>query len=260
MQRRQFVQYAGAAFLATLGGGLASTWQAAQAQAGGTLTVKWLGHSCFLFTGGGLRTLVNPFSPAGCTKGYRPPQVGADLVMISSRMLDEGSVEGLPGNPRVLAESGIFEYQGVQIQGIPVDHDREGGRRFGTNVIWRWNQAGLNIVHFGGAAAPIEFEQQVLMGRPDLMFVPVGGSVKAYNAQEAKAAVDLLNPRIVVPMHYRTQAADDACQGDYGLDPVDPFLELMGGAEVRRAGGDTLSVSSGSLPSGPRVVVMSYPF
>ncbi|MGP1384314.1 MAG: MBL fold metallo-hydrolase [Thainema sp.] len=258
MKRRNLIRYAGAAFLTTLGAGLASNWQAVQAQT--SVTVKWLGHTCFLVTGGGIRTLVNPFQPIGCTAGYRAPNAAADLVMISSRLLDEGAVENLPGDPRVLAESGIFEFRGLAVQGIPVDHDREGGRRFGTNLIWKWNQGGLNLVHLGGAAAPLEFEQQVLLGRPDILFVPVGNSAKAYSAQEARAAIDLLNPKIVVPTHYRTQAAADNCAGDYALDPIEPFLDIMSGADVRQVGSDTLTVSSSSLPSSTRVVVMSYPF
>lgn len=258
MKRRHLIRYAGAAFLTTLGTGLVTNWQAAQAQT--SVTVQWLGHTCFLVTGGGIRTLINPFQPIGCTAGYRAPNVAADLVMISSRMLDEGAVENLPGDPRVLAEAGIFEFRGLAVQGIPINHDREGGRRFGTNLIWKWNQGGLNLVHLGGAAAPLEFEQQVLLGRPDVLFVPVGNSVKAYGAQEAKAAIERLNPKIVVPTHYRTQAAADNCTGDYALEPVDTFLEAMSGTDIQRAGSDTLTVSSSGLPASTRVVVMSYRF
>lgn len=256
MKRRQLIQLASASFISALGLGLASNWQSYQAQSG-PLTIQWLGHTSFLFTGGGRRILVNPFRPIGCTAGYRAPQAPADLVMISSRLLDEGAVDGLPGNPRLLSESGIFQFDNMQVQGIPVDHDREGGRRFGTNVIWRWNQAGLNLVHLGGAAAPLEFEQQVLIGRPDVLFVPVGGGPKAYNAQEAQQVIQKLNPRLVVPTQYRTQAATETCE----IQPVEDFLTVMDGTEVRRVSGDTLSVSPSSLPgNGMQIAVFSYPF
>ena len=257
MKRRQLIQFAGAGFLAALGNGLVSTWQAAQAQSG-PLSIQWLGHTSFLFTGGGQRILVNPFRPIGCTAGYRAPQVQADLVMISSRLFDEGYVDGLLGDPRLLSEPGIFQLQNIQIQGVPVPHDREGGRRFGTNVIWRWTQGGLNIVHLGGAAGPIEFEQQVLLGRPDVLFIPVGGGPKAYTPQEARQAIQTLNPKLIVPMHYRTQAADaNACD----IEPLDNFLSIMDGVEVRRINGDALTLSAADVPSsGSRIVVFSYPF
>ena len=259
MKRRRLLRYASAAAIASLGSGLAGNWRSVNAQTSG-ISIQWLGHTCFYITGSGQRVLTNPFMPIGCTSGYQEPKATADLVMISSRMLDEGVVVGLPGNPRILAESGIFQLQGMQIQGVPVAHDREGGNRFGENIIWRWQQGGLNLVHLGGAAGSIEFEQRVLLGRPDVLFVPVGGSVKAYNAQEAKAVVESLNPRLVVPTHYRTQAADERCAGDYALSPVDEFLTLMSDTPTQQLGSDSYTINSSNLGDNPRIVVFQYPF
>ncbi|KJH70419.1 MBL fold metallo-hydrolase [Aliterella atlantica] len=252
MKRRQILSGAGAGLVTTL------FTQAALAQKGGSLSVQWLGHTCFLFSGNNSRILVNPFQPIGCTAKYRPPKVQAGAVLISSQLLDEGAVEGLPGKPRIIYEPGVYRYNNIQIQGIATDHDRQGGRRFGTNVVWRWNQGGINIVHLGGAAAPITIEQKILMGRPDVLFVPVGGGAKAYNPEEAVQAVRELNPKLVVPTHYSTQAAD-ASKCD--LVPVDRFLELMQGTPVRRASSDTITINSGNLPpKGMAIQVMSYKF
>lgn len=256
MKRRQFVQYAGAGALTSLGLGFTSGL--AQAQAGG-LSVQWLGHSCFLFSGGGKRILVNPFRSLGCTAGYRPPKVAADLVMISSQLLDEGAVEILPGNPRLLYEPGVYQLSGTQIEGIRTDHDLVGGKRFGINVVWKWQQGGINILHLGGAAAPISVEQKILMGRPDLLLIPVGGSPKAYDPQAAKQAIDILQPRVIVPTQYLTQAANkDRARCD--LVAVDTFLSVMGGTPVRRVG-NSISLSPRDLPANGMVInVMSYSF
>ncbi len=244
MKRRRLMHYAQAALLTSLGTGVAARWQSAQAQSSG-LTVQWLGHTCFLFTGGGRRILVNPFRPVGCTAKYRPPQVAADFVLISSRLLDEGVVEGLPGKPKLLFEPGLYRVDGLQFQGIRTLHDRANGFRFGTNTAWLWTQGGLKILHLGGIASPITLEQKILMGRPDLLLVPVGGSAKAYTPEEAKVAIATLEPKIVVPTHYRTQAANvEACD----LQPVDDFLTLMKNVPVRRIS-NPLSLSSGNLPT-----------
>lgn len=257
MKRRTFVQYAGLSALSVAIANLAASAVPSYAQTGGSVTIKALGHTCFLFTGGGRTILVNPFRPIGCTAGYRKPDVAADLVMISSRLFDEGVVDGLPGNPRILGDTGIYEFQNMQVQGIATDHDRVGGRRFGTNVTWRWNQGGLNILHMGGAAAPITLEQQILMGRPDVLLIPVGGGVKAYNPQEAKATIEVLNPKIVIPTHYRTAAANaESCD----IAGVDEFLAAMGDVPVRRSN-DSLTLSPASLPDeGLRIEVINYAF
>ena len=255
MKRRQLMGYAGAglatAFLTNLGSEFP-----AQAQSSG-LSVQWLGHTCFLLTGSGIKILVNPFRPVGCTAGYRPPKVAADLVMISSQLLDEGAVDGLPGKPKLIYEPGVYEFQGIKFQGIAVDHDRKGGKQFGINTAWSWKQGGINILHLGGAAAPISVEQKILMGRPDVAFIPVGGSAKAYNAQEAKQAVEILNPKLIIPTHYRTQAADATkCE----ISPVDDFLNLMQGITVRRSSSDSISISPGSLPENSVIQTLSYKF
>lgn len=253
------MRYAGAGLLTTLGTGIASGFSSYQAQTPkGELSVQWLGHTCFLFSGGGLKILVNPFRAIGCTAGYRPPKVAADLVLISSQLLDEGAAEGLPGNPRILYEPGAYQVGGIQIEGINVDHDRVGGRRFGTNIAWKWTQGGIKILHLGGAAAPLAIEQKILMGRPDLALIPVGGGPKAYNPQEAKQVISVLNPKVVIPTQYRTQAANS---GACDIVSVDEFLTLMPEKSVHRVNSDTITLRPADLPqTGSVIQVMSYKF
>ncbi|AFZ16668.1 MBL fold metallo-hydrolase [Allocoleopsis franciscana] len=259
MKRRQLMRYAGAGLLTTMGTVIASEFSPSLAQKpSGGLSVQWLGHTCFLFTGSGLRILVNPFRPIGCTKGYRPPKVAADLVLISSQLLDEGEIEGLPGDPQILYEPGAYKVSGIQLQGISIAHDREGGRRFGSNVAWLWSQSGIKILHLGGAAAPLEIEQRILIGRPDLVLIPVGGGPKAYNPEEAKQAISALNPKMVIPTHYRTQAADSSnCE----IVAVDEFLTLMDGMTVRRTNSNAIALKSSDLPENRSVIqLLSYNF
>ncbi|MCI3280433.1 MBL fold metallo-hydrolase [Synechococcus sp. PCC 6717] len=248
MERRQFLRWAQVGAIASLGG----HW-AAHAQGAG-LSLQWLGHTCFLFSGSGQRILVNPFRPMGCTKGLRPPRVAADIVMISSRLLDEGYIEGLPGRPKLLFQPGNYKVNGLTIQGIRTNHDRVGGFRFGVNVVWRWQQGGVNILHMGGIAMPLSIEQKILMGRPDVMIVPVGGTDKAYTAAEAKAAIELLQPRLVIPSHFRTAASDP---NNCDLTGLDDFLAVMEGTPVRRSGSSSLVVSAANLPQTTTIQILS---
>jgi L-ascorbate metabolism protein UlaG (beta-lactamase superfamily) len=255
MKRRQLMGYAGAGLATALVTEFGSHL-AANAQSSG-LSVQWLGHTCFLFTGGGSKILVNPFRTIGCTAGYRLPKVAADLVLISSQLLDEGVVDGLPGNPKLVYEPGVYDFQGIKFQGISTDHDRKGGKQFGKNTVWAWKQGGISILHLGGAAAPISIEQKILMGRPDVALIPVGGGPKAYNAQEAKQAIAVLNPKIIIPTHYRTQAADAAA---CDISPLDDFLNLMPGVTVRRSNGDSVALNANKLPETGEIQVLSYKF
>ncbi len=267
MQRRRFVQQFGAGFLSVLGLGLAGQWQQAQAQTGG-LQIRWLGHMCFLFSGSGQRILVNPFRivlddqelPTGCTAGYALPNEPADVALISSRLFDEGgTLQGLPGSPDILSEAGVYELPPIRLQAIETPREREAGRQFPPNLIWSWQQGGLNVVYLGGINSPIELEEQILLGRPDVLIVPVGGGAKAYDAEEAIAAISVLNPRMVIPMQYRTAAADpESCD----LDELQRFLGLIPTVATRQASGNSVTLTTASLPGGDGMIVQqfTYPF
>lgn len=251
MQRRKFLIYAGASL------GTILSWQSYQAQTlEEIVTIEWLGHMSFLFTAQGIRLLVNPFATLGCTAGYRPPRVEADLVLLSSFLLDEGAAEELPGAPKVLYEPGDYQYEGMRLQGISIPHDREGGRRFGTNIAWNWTMAGLKILNLGGAAAPLEIEAKILMGSPDILLVPVGGGPKAYNPSEAMAAIEVLKPRIIIPTQYLTPAADPLqCE----LVKVEEFLNLNPGLRVELLDSNQITLSKQNLPTqGSIIIVFNY--
>jgi L-ascorbate metabolism protein UlaG (beta-lactamase superfamily) len=246
MKRRKLLGYAGSGLATTVGMGWLNR-QPAQAQQANYLTLRSLGHTAFLFTGGGQRLLSNPFRRLGCTAGFPSPAQPTDIVMLSSRLLDEGYLNELPGNPQVLAEPGVYDIGSLRIQGV---------RRLGTNTIWKWTQAGVSVVHMGGAAAPLRVEEQILLGRPDVLLVPVGGSPKAYTAEEAVQAIQVLRPKVVIPTHYLTTAANDTCN----LSPLDDFLMLMQGTPITRAPEGTLSIRPSDLPNeGMRIQIYQYP-
>jgi L-ascorbate metabolism protein UlaG (beta-lactamase superfamily) len=269
MKRRDFLINTTAGLAASLGTGWWNSGLYAQAQTPpSVLNLTWYGHTCVLFTGGGQRVLVNPFQPGGCTAGYKAPQVATDYVLISSRQLDEGAIEMVPGNPRILSEPGAYRLgANNQIQGIRTDHDRLGGRRFGRNVAWRWNQAGVEILHLGGIASEISTSQKILMGSPDVLLLPVGGKQppfgsskydtawpETYTPTEAKAAIALLTPKLVIPTHYRTNAA---APNQCDLVAIQEFLELMAGTPIRTSITNTLTLTPRDIPTALTIQVMS---
>jgi hypothetical protein len=63
---------------------------------------------------------------------------------------------------------------------------------------------------------------------------------------------------VVIPTHFRTQAADgSACE----IVTVDDFLGLMDGMKVRRVNSDTITINSADLPQNePVIQVLNYNF
>jgi L-ascorbate metabolism protein UlaG (beta-lactamase superfamily) len=147
----------------------------------------------------------------------------------------------VPGNPKVLFQPGDYLIDGIRVQGVRMPR----GPRFGVNVGWRWRMAGIDIVHLGGAALPITREQSILLSRPDLLLVPVGGGPKNYDPAGAKAAIEALQPKLVIPTMYRTAAAEESqCE----LLPLQEFLRLFPAAAPQPALSNPLLLSAQALP------------
>ena len=254
MKRRELIRYGGLGLTTAIATSLLPRRSAAQDNTG--VTIQYLGHTCFLFTSSDLKVLVNPYQSAGCTAGYTLPDLQPDVVLVSSFLLDEGAIEAVPGNPEVISDRGAHTFNQVKFQGFSIAHDRVGGRRFGKNIAWRWNQGGVDILHLGGAAGDLATEDKILLSGADILLVPVGGGMKAYNPQEAKKAVKVLNPKMAIPTHYRTDAAN---KQECDLAPVDEFLTLAEDLEVAQVGSDRFTVKKSDLSADRTLVrVLDY--
>jgi L-ascorbate metabolism protein UlaG (beta-lactamase superfamily) len=82
-----------------------------------------------------------------------------------------------------------------------------------------------------------------------IALVPVGGG-GGLNAAKAAEMVSLLEPEIVIPMHYQTPASN------LKLAPLSKFLKEMGVGEIPSE--PSLKISRSTLPEETRVVVLDY--
>ena len=211
------------------------------------VTITNYGHSALLIQGGGASVLLNPFKAVGCAAGLPEPRVSANVILASSRLLDEGASVA---SGRLLSSPGSYRVAGLKIEGLSAPHDRFGGRRFGQSTLWRWKQGGLEFAHLGGTAAQLSPEDRVLLGKPDVLIIGVGGGAKVYNGAEAAAVVRDLAPRRVIPVQYVSGKAPKGCD----QSGVDPFLQAMAGTPVKR-GGRVLNLPA-KLSEGTQIEVM----
>ena len=197
------------------------------------LEIKSFGHSSFLIRGGGHSVLLNPFKAVGCAKGLREPNVIPDIVLASSELADEGywRKEGV-----FFVKPGSYRIRGLSLEGFSAAHDHVGGRRFGYGTFWQWTQGGINFAHLGGIAGSLEPQDKLLLGRPDVLFIGVGGGAKVFTAKKAAKIVDELNPRIVIPVQYIRGKKPSTCD----QTNIDPFLDVMKNLETIKSGANYL--------------------
>ena len=197
------------------------------------LVIKSLGHSSFLINSTEKSILINPFKAIGCASNLKEPkEVNADFILASSRLPDEGYN---PYDQLMFVDPGIYQFEDILLNGISVPHDRVDGRRLGMATVWSWEQNDLKIVHMGGAAGDIDINSQIILSRPDILFISIGGGIKSYDGQEASRIVKLLKPNLVIPVHFsRGKKINKECD----FSNADLFIENMKDFKVKYVGKD----------------------
>ena len=195
------------------------------------LILKNFGHSQFLIKGEGKSILINPFKAIGCASELTESKnINKDFILASSRLADEGYN---PNNDLMFVDPGTYQFNDLLLNGISIPHDRMNGRRYGMATVWTWRQSNFKIVHMAGAAGPITFQDQILINRPDILFISIGGGNKSYSGKEAAEIIKELNPKIIIPVHFLTSKNKNAiCQ----FTNSDQFIENISGYKVRYVG------------------------
>lgn len=210
------------------------------------MEISWLGHSCFRLRGRDVTVVVDPCAPS---TGYTLPRVTAEIVAVTHDHPGHNHVAGVGGTPRVVHGAGEYEIADVFITGIQTHHDSVNGQERGANTAYLIELDELSICHLGDVGHVLSPEQVEALQEADILFVPVGGT-STVNATTAADIVRLIDPKVVIPMHYRTEA------GRPDLDPVDRFLAEMSQKELTPQ--PRVSYTKSSLPDTLQVVVLDY--
>jgi len=210
------------------------------------MEITWLGHSCFKLKGKQATVITDPFSPA---IGYTLGKVMADIVTVSHPHPGHSYVQGVADEPRVLKSPGEYESGGVLTVGVHTFHDNEKGAQRGKNTVFVIDVDDVMICHLGDLGHVLTAEQVAEIKGVDVLLIPVG-NVSTIDAVQAAQIVRQLEPKIVIPMHYKTEAEKK------DLETADRFLKEMGVKEVIAQ--PKLLVNKSSMPLTMQVVMLSY--
>jgi L-ascorbate metabolism protein UlaG (beta-lactamase superfamily) len=212
------------------------------------MEITWYGHSCFRLTERGLATVVtDPFDSSAI--GYEPLKLRGDIITVSHNAPGHNNASAVKGSSRLIAGPGEYEIGGVFITGVQTDGNGKKDAEPPRNTLYVFDYDGLNIAHLGDLRqVPSQAEVEAL-GTVHVALVPVGGGGSLHAAKAAEV-VSLLEPNVVVPMHYATKATR------VPLDSLSKFLKEMGLTAHESL--PSLKVTRSSLPEETRVVVLDY--
>lgn len=205
------------------------------------MELTWYGLSCFRITERKQTTIVT--DPYNGELGLPVLKTTGDVVTVSHNARGHNHIQAVTGTQHVLDGPGEYEIGGVFITGIATINEAKSNR----NVIYLFDYNGLTIAHLGDMTKVPSQTQIEPLEEVHVLLVPVGGG-KSLNAAQAAELVSMLEPNIVIPMHYKLPSLS------LDLEDVGRFLKEMGVTEPTEE--ETLKISLSNLPEEPEIVLL----
>lgn len=209
----------------------------------GDMDVTWLGHSCLRIRSGAVTVITDPYAES---VGFGLKKQKADIVTVSHDHPHHAYVDAIEGEPRVLRGPGEYEVASFYIVGTATRRrpSEEHGDDL-VNTIFTFRAEGLVVCHLGDLAETLPARLADNLGQPDVLIVPAGGKCTLPMARVADT-INLLGPRLVVPVHYGVEGLGVELEPVAGL-----YTELGLAAETPQT---RLSVTSSNLPRETQIV------
>ena len=211
------------------------------------MLITYHGHSEFyLECANGFTLLTDPYDDH---VGYPMISCPADAVTVSHGHGDHNYVQKVLGAPAIIDSAGEWHpAPEVKITAIPSVHDDANGAKRGKNLLMKIEMEGLTLAHLGDQGILLTQAQLDALGKIDVLMLPVGGFY-TIDAAAARKIVDQVNPRVVIPMHYKTKV-----NASWPISDEKEFLRLMGAGNLSPL--PLLRVTQGDLSEQPRLAVL----
>jgi L-ascorbate metabolism protein UlaG (beta-lactamase superfamily) len=205
------------------------------------MEVNWLGRSCFRLRGRDVTVVMDP--PAAELE--KAGQLQADVATLSQGSVPAHGTLGKQGM-QVVAGPGEYEIKGTMITGVATPRAPGEQRAGPRNTAYVVEIDDVSVCHLGDLTTGLTADQVAVVKDADVLLVPVGGRGTIDGAQAAEV-VALVEPRLVIPMRFRTP-------DDPELDEVDRFCREIGAQDLRPQ--PRLTVTRSSLPEQLTVVLL----
>jgi len=211
------------------------------------MEITYLGHSAFKLKSKTTSVVTDPY---GDGIGIKFSKIPADIVTISHDHSDHNNSSKVTDVKRVITGPGEYEISGVSIIGMKTYHDEKKGKERGVNTIYVFEMEGVRLCHLGDLGHKLSDNKIEEVGDIDVLFIPVGGVYTIGSKKAAELARDM-EPRFIVPMHYKSSDLDTKTFGE--LEKVQAFVSEIG---VPHEEMPKLQVKKGLVDEDQKVVIL----
>jgi len=160
--------------------------------------ITYYGHACFALESSGYKIVLDPYKD-GMVAGLPDLRLDANAVYGSHGHADHNWFCAVTlQNTAEVAPYNLTE--------LETPHDPEGGKLRGMNTVRIFDFDGLKVAHLGDLGDFPEKDVLDVLQNVDCLLIPVGGTY-TIDPKMAQKVVEAVNPRVCVPMHYRTDEA-----------------------------------------------------
>ncbi len=218
------------------------------------MVIKWQGHACFQISGGGVRIVTDPYTPG--VAGLSPIRDPADVVIMSSDDDNfHSDAAGVPGSPQVLnaleieRDGGSREACGIRFDAMETQESLVHKTNPGENAMYAFTVEGVRVAHMGDVGNPLTTEQLAFLRGADVLLALTGGPV-TIELDDLDAALRVVQPKVVIPMHYRIPNLK------LNILPLEAFTSRYPPEIVDLYPGSGIELSPRSLPQNMRIVAL----
>jgi L-ascorbate metabolism protein UlaG (beta-lactamase superfamily) len=239
--------------------------------------IVYYGRSCFEISFAGKRIVIDPFDPeffdySSPINKYSLPKEKIDYAFASHIARDHNYFEGINADQAYLASGDKNEFildkkgKTAKVSGkttkkfngksftfwtVPSYHDDQKGAIDGVNGIICLDFDGLKLVHLGDLGHVLEQKQIDAIGKVDVLMIPVDESY-TIDAETAKKIVEQLNPKIAIPMHYKT----DNMKRELPFSDEKNFIKKL--KNVKRHDKSFISIKKKDIKEELQIIVLKY--
>lgn len=177
------------------------------------MQIIWYGHSCMMVKSNEGTVVFDPYED-GSVPGLKLPQLTADLVLCSHQHADHNAA-----NKVALTNNN----KNFNITKIETFHDDKQGALRGPNTIHVLKTEGMRVVHLGDLGCDLTSSEINTLKDCEVLMIPIGGHY-TIDTEQALAIIDKLEPRITIPMHYRSDT--------FGYDVISTSDEFKAKAKI----------------------------
>lgn len=217
------------------------------------MQIIWHGQACFEITAknkenSDVAIIIDPFSEE---VGLKLPKLAADVLLVSHSHFDHNNIKAVGGSPFLIDACGEYEVKGAFVQGLLGFHDNEQGKERGEVIIYKIEVEDIKICHLADLGQKeLTSEQLEQIGNVDILMIPVGGKF-TIDAKEASEIISQIEPRLVIPMHYKINNLK------VDIDGLDRFLKVMGEEGIIQE--KKLKITAKNLPAEETKIVVLEP-